>query len=98
MWRIAVAAVLAAVIVGFPQVPSPRASGRCTAQWRVLATPPADLHAVTALSPTNVWARREDADDRELFLREVGFDPEYLRPDDPRFTNVQASDFRGTGV
>ena len=39
-------------------------------------------------------ATREDADDRLLFVREGGFGPEYLRPDDPRFTRVNAADLR----
>jgi hypothetical protein len=60
MWRIAAFAVLAAVIVGFPQVPSTRATGRCTAQWRVLARPIPTLDALTALSATDVWALGHD--------------------------------------
>jgi hypothetical protein len=55
MWRIAGVA-LAVATVTLPHVPSTSASGRCTAHWRVLARPSANLSAVAALSPTNVWA------------------------------------------
>jgi hypothetical protein len=55
VWRIAVATV-AVASVAFPQARSTRATPSCTAQWRVLARPTADLQAVAALSPTNVWA------------------------------------------
>jgi hypothetical protein len=45
------------------------------------------------------WAAyREDQDERELLVREGGFDPEYLRPDDPRFRKVQATDLRGMSL